>query len=262
MSANRTNTPLFITADPNVADRAKEFALVNNYAYLPKDQIPEPTESNYYLLFFGTERIELVSHRTQGPGPVFVEWQTGPSAHRRKYGGGRGQQIAKAVGLKPGIKSLSVMDATAGLGGDSFVLASLGCSVTLFERNPIIACLLQDGMARASMSDDHGLRKIVSRMQFQPETAYFADACDVVYLDPMFPTRSKTSLVKKQMQVFHDIVGFDEAGDDLLVSALHADAKRVVVKRPRISPYLAGLKPTFQVVGKSSRFDVYAKQSL
>ena len=81
-------------------------------------------------------------------------------AHRRQFGGGKGQMIAKAVGIKGGIKP-QILDATAGLGKDAFVLATLGCEMTLLERSPIIHQLLQDGIERASESD---VSDIIQRM--------------------------------------------------------------------------------------------------
>ncbi|WP_457998882.1 class I SAM-dependent methyltransferase, partial [Klebsiella michiganensis] len=68
-------------------------------------------------------------------------------AHRRKFGGGRGEAVAKAVGIK-GDYLPDVVDATAGLGRDAFVLASVGCRVRMLERNPVVAALLDDGLAR------------------------------------------------------------------------------------------------------------------
>src|SRR5690606_10328681 len=82
------------------------------------------------------------------PGPIFVDFLKGPLAHRRCYGGGRGQMISRAVGLrnKP---FLTVVDVTAGLGKDAFILATLGCDVVMVERNPIMGALLRDGLTRA-----------------------------------------------------------------------------------------------------------------
>ena len=70
-------------------------------------------------------------------GDVFVDFVAGAMAHRRKFGGGRGEAIAKAVGIK-GAELPSVIDATAGLGRDAFVLASIGCQVRLVERHPVV----------------------------------------------------------------------------------------------------------------------------
>ncbi|WP_445775347.1 class I SAM-dependent methyltransferase, partial [Shewanella sp.] len=64
---------------------------------------------------------------------INVDFVSGAVAHRRKFGGGRGQSIAKAVGLKQGVTP-TVVDGTAGLGRDAFVLASLGCKVIMVER--------------------------------------------------------------------------------------------------------------------------------
>ena len=45
-----------------------------------------------------------------------------------------------------------MLDATAGLGRDAFVLASLGCQVTLIERVPAVAALLENGIERALLN--------------------------------------------------------------------------------------------------------------
>ncbi len=126
----------------------------------------------------------------------FVE---GAVAHRRKFGGGRGQSIAKAVGLKSGAMP-TVVDATAGLGRDAFVLASLGCKVTLIERSPVVAALLQDGLARAAPGSRD--RLLGQRAHASPagacggQPAGVARAAEVIYLDPMFPHKQKSALVK------------------------------------------------------------------
>ena len=141
------------------------------------------------------------------------------SDYRRKKGGGRSQTIAKAVGLKGG-KSPTIIDATAGLGVDAFVLASLGCSVTMLERVPAVHALLENGLESsreyAAMHDSE-LAIILDRMQLVSGDAegYMNDLSDetrpdVVYLDPMFPERRKSAAVKKEMQVFHQLIGADE----------------------------------------------------
>ena len=80
---------------------------------------------------------------------------------------------------------------------------------------------------------------------------------EVVYLDPMFPQRTKGARVKKEMQVFHQLIGKDSAAELLLLIAQECAQKRVVVKRPRIAPSLAGLKPNYTLEGKSNRYDIY-----
>ncbi len=198
-------------------------------------------------------------------GAVWVDFVGGAVAHRRKFGGGKGQAIAKAVGLNKGAVP-SVLDATAGLGRDGFVLASLGCKVTLFERNPVVAALLYDGLQRAYADAEIG-----SWMQQRMTMAFGASQQllpvsetrpDVVYLDPMFPHREKSALVKKEMRVFQSLVGEDLDADALLAPALALAQKRVVVKRPDYAPFLADKKPSMQIETKKNRFDVYVNAAM
>ena len=216
-------------------------------------------------LQLGPDGLQLVDLAPDAPGPVRVDFVEGAVAHRRLFGGGAGQMIAKAVGLQPGIRP-TVVDATAGLGRDAFVLAQLGCSVTLIERNPLVAALLEDGLQRAAADAD--VATIVGRMRLvcgdaiALMSAWSDEAPQVVYLDPMFPHRDKSALVKKEMRLFRPVVGDDDDAPALLEAALALATHRVVVKRARKAPAIAGPKPTLVLEGNSSRFDIYPKKSL
>jgi 16S rRNA (guanine1516-N2)-methyltransferase len=162
--------------------------------------------------------------------------------------------------------SSDLLDATAGLGRDAFVLAQLGCDVTLIERQPIVAALLADGLRRAE--NDVEVAPIIQRMQLRQGnaitlmTSWTEAAPQVVYLDPMFPHRDKSSLVKKEMRVFRPLVGADDDAPQLLQAALNLATHRVVVKRPRKASCVEGVPPSYALEGKSSRFDIYTKKSL
>lgn len=205
----------------------------------------------------------------KGRGAVKVNFHAGKAAHRRQYGGGKGQMVAKAVGIKAGVLP-RVHDLTAGLGGDAFVLASLGCELQLVERNPVVHTLLADGLARGrawAAEHDAELAVILNRMQLAPcqgakQWCSQSVRADVVYLDPMFPERDKSASVKKEMAVFHELIGQDPDADELLDLALSIADYRVVVKRPRKAPFLAERPPSLSFEGKSSRFDVYTIKSL
>lgn len=218
------------------------------------------------LLFLDEQGLGLQLTGKGAPGPVRAEFVTGKMGYRREHGGGAGQLVAKAVGLQKTRATLHVVDATAGLGQDAFVLASLGCRVTLFERNPVIHALLADGLARAALNLD--CAAIVERMRLLEGSSIDwlaqadAEAADIVYLDPMFPHRDKSALVKKEMQVFRTIVGDDEDSGQLLAGALERARYRVVVKRPRKAPAIEGPEPTTRIEGKSSRYDVYSIKAL
>jgi 16S rRNA (guanine1516-N2)-methyltransferase len=218
-----------------------------------------------YALQLGPEGLQLVELGPQAPGPVRVDFVEGAAAHRRLFGGGSGQMIAKAVGVQPGVRP-RVLDATAGLGRDAFVLASLGCPMTLIERQPLIAALLEDGLARAAKSPE--VAPIAAQMQLLKGNAielmknWQGEPPQVIYLDPMFPHRDKSALVKKEMRLFRPFVGDDLDAPALLQAALALATHRVVVKRPRKAAIIEGAKPGYALEGKSSRYDIYPKKKL
>lgn len=208
----------------------------------------------------GQIRLELRKLDEPKLGAVFVDFVAGVMAHRRKFGGGRGEAIAKAVGVKSGYLP-SVIDATAGLGRDAFVLAAIGCKVRLVERHPVVRLLLQDGLQRAYADTEIG-EMMQQNMQLLPvnhiaQLNPTIDIADVVYLDPMYPHRQKTALVKKEMRVFQHLVGADLDADNLLTPAITLAQKRVVVKRPDYAQYLAQKAPHFSRETKNHRFDIY-----
>lgn len=223
-----------------------------------------------FVLVVAPHAIELQQTGRKAPGPIRAEFTEGAVDHRRKFGGGKGQMIAKAVGIKAGVYPW-VLDATAGLGKDSFVLATLGSTVTMIERSPIVHCLLNDGLQRARdyALQDPELFAVLQRMHLaqQDSRDYLQSLTagnfpDVIYLDPMFPERHKTADVKKDMAAFHSLVGKDEDADALLPLALAHANYRVVVKRPRKAPLLNNQAPSYQLEGKSSRYDIYTLKKL
>jgi 16S rRNA (guanine1516-N2)-methyltransferase len=218
-----------------------------------------------FALVLTEARLELRKLDEPKLGAVYVDFVEGAVAHRRKFGGGRGQSIAKAVGLKAGAMP-TVVDATAGLGRDAFVLASLGCKVTLIERSPVVAALLQDGLVRAAQDPEIGgwVRERMHLLQGPAVDNLLAlsERPDVIYLDPMFPHKQKSALVKKEMRVFQSLVGPDLDADALLPAALKMADKRVVVKRPDYAGWLNEHKPSMAIETKSNRFDVYVMAAL
>ncbi|OWY37220.1 16S rRNA methyltransferase [Xenophilus sp. AP218F] len=252
-------TPLYC-AEPARLDYARR--LSERFALPLLRQRPE----DGYWLELGPERLELVT--TGKHGAVYAEFVEGAARHRREQGGGRGQPVAKAVGLK-GAKELPyVVDATAGLGRDSFVLATLGCRVTMVERSPVAAALLADALERALR--DETTRDIAERMTLvhanSRDWLLALDEAlrpDVVFVDPMFPdTDKKSAAAKKDMQAFQQVIGDDTDSAELLSAAVAAAKVRVVVKRPRLGAAIAGVKPSAVLDGKSTRFDLYVIKAL
>lgn len=203
--------------------------------------------------------LSLKINGKDAPGAVHVDFLEGALAHRKKYGGGKSQLIAKAVGVKSKIK-LSVLDVTAGLGRDAFVLATLGCDVVMCERSPIIHALLEDGLKRAKKEvwfQELFLTLISADAIEYLQSISESQTPDIIYIDPMFPEKTKSALVKKEMRVLREVVGDDVDSEKLLNAALFIAKKRVVVKRAKLAPTLTDKKPDVIYRGKSSRFDVY-----
>lgn len=206
------------------------------------------------------ERLELRKLDEPKLGAIAVDFVTGTMAHRRKFGGGRGEAVAKAVSIK-GDYLPTVIDATAGLGRDAFVLACVGCKVKLIERQPIVCALLEDGLQRAYRDTEIGAfmqeRMVLTAVRTIDELSPESDVADVVYLDPMYPHKQKSALVKKEMRVFQHLVGADLDSDMFFAPAKRLARKRVVVKRPDYAPFLALQAPDFSQTTKNHRFDVY-----
>jgi 16S rRNA (guanine1516-N2)-methyltransferase len=234
---------------------------------LPERDSPQGRDAPL-LLQQQADRLELAGDPRLYGKPLQVDFVAGRAAHRRRFGGGRGQLIARACGLGK-VATPSVVDATAGLGRDAFVLASLGARVLLLERVPAIAALLDDGLKRALQDAEtadiaatmmlalgdacHDLEALVKRSGISPQ---------VIHLDPMFPHRDKTALVKKEMRMFRELAGDDNDAPRLLEAALDVATHRVVVKRPRKAPPLDGPAPRHVLEGKTSRYDLYVHRAM
>lgn len=228
-----------------------------------ENELPLFTKKNnkYVLqLCYGEKKIEL--YDSQLDTGINADFVSGALAHRRQFGGGRGQPIAKAIGLKHG-KTPTVLDATAGLARDAFVLASMGCKITLVEQSPILFTLINDGIKRAIESEE--ITTIISNITslVNADSNLYLEHLDpdsrpdVIYIDPMFPERKKSALVKKDMQILQKLISKDENIDILLETAIKHARNRVVIKRPAHAKPISGRAPDTSIDGKKTRYDIY-----
>ena len=203
-----------------------------------------------FALVLGAERLELRQVGPGAPGPIAADFGTGRRAPGRDL-------LRRALGAgHPGAAALAI-DATAGLGRDSFALAALGYRVLALERSPLVAALLGDGLARATGE----AARIAGRIELHradgrtliPQLA----RADLVLLDPMFPARGKSARKTKEMRAFRALVGDDDDAAELLAVARGAAGRRVVVKRPRNAAPLPGPAPSGSIGGTTVRFDLY-----
>ena len=192
-------------------------------------------------------------HQENPASKLKVDFMHGPLSYRSQQHLGA-ENLIKACQIKSQ-NHLSLMDGTCGLGTDSFLLYQAGFEVTAIEKNAITYALLMDGLAR--------YRRHSGAAGFFLQLGDVTDQLlekqpDVIYLDPMFPRKTKSAKNKKTMQLFQAIHQTEsDNAVELLERALCSSCQRVVVKRPSKSPLLTKFKPTFQVMGKTCRFDAY-----
>lgn len=170
------------------------------------------------------------------------------------------EMLVKAAKIKGADGQPLAVDATAGLGEDSLLLAAAGFRVLLFERNPVISALLADAIAHAA--NDPALREFAERMQLAhadsvQALARLEERPDVVLLDPMFPAKHGDARAKKKLQIIQRLETPCEDEDALFDAALSAQPRKIVVKRPLKGPHLAGRTPSYSQTGKTIRYDVY-----
>lgn len=207
------------------------------------------------ILSFGENGLSLMS------GKLVMRGDLSSMLPRIANGRLQHEMLVKAAKLKNASGQLTAIDATAGMGEDSMLLAAAGYNVILYEYDPVIAALLRDSLKRAE--DISELRDIINRMHLVEKDSIAAmselsESVDLIYLDPMFPARQKTGLIKKKFQLLQKLETPCMEEDKLIEAAINARPKRLVIKRPAKGPYIAGMKPHFSFKGKSIRYDCFS----
>ncbi len=241
-------------SDPAQLTAAKAFANLHRLSWA------EPDNAGLLMDFTGAG----ICLRA-GKSMVLVDFIAGELAHRSRFGGDRKQTLARAIGIKSGQPLPTVVDATAGLGKDAFVLASLGCEVRMLECSPVVVALVKDAFVRAQSEPDFQAL-VANGFSLQQGNSIELLAAiasnnppDTVYLDPMYPGRTKTAAVKKNMQLLQRLLGNSAKSNGLLDAALGCALKRVVVKRPKGAPFLDAAKPSMNIASVKTRYDIYLK---
>ncbi len=243
-------SPRMLVWAENPADGEKAKRLAERLAAELVDAPPEDPE-NALLLRFGEEGLTL-----QG-GKMTLQADFAHLTNRMKQANLARELLMKAARVKTAGTPVAV-DATAGLGEDAFLLAAAGFQVRMFELDPVIAALLRDALERARKNP--ALADAAARMELTEGDSVAAlpgisPPPDVVFLDPMFPARQKSALVKKKFQLLHQLEKPCVDEEALLQAALAARPRRIVIKRPVKGPYLAGRRPDYSLTGKAVRYD-------
>jgi 16S rRNA (guanine1516-N2)-methyltransferase len=269
MSHHPIKTVAVSYATPESLPAAKAWAARLGYALL--DDPTSVAAQNYAYVLVQTPRYLGIMTPCQ-PGkkphlPFYIDFLSGKMLHRARQASLRKEALARALGCHPR-EGRVIIDATAGLGRDSFILASLGFKMVLLERSPIVYALLYDALNRARHDPRTCRAADETKMQLvlAESTQWLAQSpppscADIIYLDPMFAEKQKSASSKKEISLLRDLLGTgdEQANHELLKAALACAANRVVVKRHRLAASLTvdGKGPHFNLKGKSCRFDVY-----
>lgn len=210
-----------------------------------------------FVLVLTANHIELHCPPELKFKPFFIDFNTSKLNYRSHQASLRKEMLARAIGFHPKDNPF-IVDATAGLGRDSFILASLGFKVTMLEKSSIIYVLLEDALKRAKKLSISA----AERMQLLSADAVSwlpaqLEKPDVIYLDPMFPERRKSASVKKEMALLQALLPEQEDPKRLFETAVACAKHRVVVKRPRLAETITERQPNYSLKGTSSRFDIY-----
>ena len=201
--------------------------------------------------------LELIDTEAPDTLPLRVDFDSAKQRHRRLHGGG--ELLSRVLGQAG--KTNLIIDAGAGLGADSFVMARLGFQVLSIERSVVVHALLENGLARAALVPE--LAPIVGRINLhQGDALEFltslaeSDRPDLIHLDPMYPERRKSALGRLELRLVRALVGDDQDAAELLKVACQQARRRVLVKRPKKAVILGG-RPGYTVEGKTVRYDAY-----
>ncbi|WP_322522151.1 class I SAM-dependent methyltransferase [Guyparkeria halophila] len=197
-----------------------------------------------------------------GTHPLVIDFAADPRFARPLA---RKDALARATGWKAGYRP-PVVDLTTGLGRDAWALASGGCEVTAVERHPVVWLLLTDALERATAQP--ALAAVAARIHpvfgdvlGEHPPALAGDRNTVWHLDPMFPERKKSALVKRPMRIFHQLVGEDPDAEALFAWARRQPGARWVVKRPPGAPTIDASAPDIEYRSGRLRFDCYLAAS-
>ena len=251
-------TIAILLTEPAASDEERLLQETLNCPVLTPAQFSNSAQSVDFILRLRDGVLSLQSTAAGAPGALSIDFAD-QMLHKRALDGLARQGLGKAVGLKKQPLP-EVLDATAGLGSDAFLLASAGCEVRMLERSPVVHALLANALHRAC-SHAESESGAITRMQLQCsdflQTPLSPSSVDVVYLDPMFPADRKSAKSGKGMFLLQELLGYECDELAMLEKARDVARQRVVVKRGKRSPQFAGREPDICFRGSSSRFDVY-----
>ena len=166
----------------------------------------------------------------------------------------RESHLKKAIGYG-GESSKKILDCTAGLGHDAFILALLGQYVTFVEKNKGLCILFE--LALENLPPTSYFQEAKERITIiNDDSASFVDKLfdyDVVYIDPMFEDRGNAGRSGMMSLISDYLDDFTDVSDVLIRSKFN----RLVIKRQKQFKQSGNIAPSFILHGKSINFHVF-----
>jgi 16S rRNA (guanine1516-N2)-methyltransferase len=164
--------------------------------------------------------------------------------------------LKKAIGKTD--RPLRILDATAGLLGDSMIMLALGHSVTAFEQSKILYTMLNNELNQLSEIDSNLLNfKLINSDVCK--TKFNERSFDVIYFDPMYPKDKASSARRSDLKKINSILEIEGLASDpeSTFTYLRSIPKtKLIVKRPlKVDAFEGSIN--YQILGKSVRFDIY-----
>lgn len=246
-----------------VRDKAEEIALKTSCTAISYDKFLELDDKGEFYFFADDKNFEVRFSSSISKG-ISVNFTSGKINHRIKTSTVK-NPLARAAGIKGRMEKIPfIVDATAGLGTDSFLLSSLGARVAGFERNPFLFYLLEKGLENYfQVNENHNdlvfIHSDSSSLFKELLQNNIMERPDVIYLDPMYPLENKKKTKpKKELEVLRKIIGKDNDSHILFNELVSNKNLRIVVKRPIHSPLISEIiKPSHKIESKLVRYDVY-----
>ena len=184
--------------------------------------------------------------------PIWINIYTIMDKHKRYFfkNSYYKEPLARALGLKKGKPKPFVLDATAGMLGDSLLMYNFELAgLTCLERHSLAATLITNAL------NNHHL----AGLEFKYLSAIdINESFDVCFFDPMYAEKNTKTAPKKEMLVFRDVIGADNDAKDVAKHLLSLSRDRLVIKRSAKASVLLE-SPHHTITGKSTCYDVYLK---
>ena len=226
---------------------------IANFSKLEK-VTDKPSANNYFV--YDTNGLSFVKDSINPKEILHIDFLKGTLGWRLKRVNHE-RNLRKALGKTD--KQLSIFDSTAGLLTDTMIFLSLGHKVVAVEQSKIIYSLVKDAILRAKNKIPELKNLIFFNDNSLEVYKSISKGFDVIYLDPMYPSshkKNKKSGRLANIKKILEIENLTDNGENLVKDFFNLGYKKIILKRPlKYRKNYSNIN--YQVLGKTTRFDIY-----